>query len=97
MNWYLNIESEVRDVVSHLRNNGINTECSCGHDMTIQCQFLLDGTVWKIQGLLFNYFYEKDRNVPDFTINAIYEYKAGNHLSSIEIKIETAQKEGKDE
>lgn len=37
--WYLNtIEEPVRDIVRALRNNGINTECSCGHDMTIQCQ-----------------------------------------------------------
>lgn len=39
--WYLNnIEEPVRDIVKALRNNGINTECSCGHEMTIQCQSL---------------------------------------------------------
>jgi len=37
--WYSNtIEEPVRNIVRALRNNGINTECSCGHDMTIQCQ-----------------------------------------------------------
>ena len=37
--WYINnIEEPVRDIVRALRNNGVNTECSCGHDMTIQCQ-----------------------------------------------------------
>lgn len=35
-NWYQTIESEVRDLVKLLRNNGWNTTCSCGHEMIIQ-------------------------------------------------------------
>ena len=34
--WYDCIELAVRDVVKELRNNGINTTCSCGHKMVIQ-------------------------------------------------------------
>lgn len=33
--WYLRIEPEVRQVVYKLRNAGINTVSSCGHEMTI--------------------------------------------------------------
>ena len=34
--WYLNIEEPIRDIVKLLRNNGWNTTCSCGHEMTIE-------------------------------------------------------------
>lgn len=47
MAWYEeNIEEGVRELVSVLRNNGINTECSCDHQnpMYIQCQYIPDGT-----------------------------------------------------
>lgn len=36
--WYTEfIEEPVREIVKHLRNNGINTIQSCGHNMTIEC------------------------------------------------------------
>jgi hypothetical protein len=39
MDWYeLNIEEPIREIVRNLRNNGINTFCSCGHGMWIQCE-----------------------------------------------------------
>jgi hypothetical protein len=38
-NWYLhNIEKPIREVVKNLRNQGINTSCSCGHGMWVQCE-----------------------------------------------------------
>lgn len=36
--WYHNLEEPVRKIVKELRNNGINTICSCGHGMWIQCE-----------------------------------------------------------
>lgn len=43
--WYeQHIEPEVREVVRALRNNGINTTCSCGHEMYIECQTLDQNT-----------------------------------------------------
>jgi len=36
--WYLNIEEPIREIVKKLRNNGVNTFCSCGHGMWIQCE-----------------------------------------------------------
>jgi len=44
--WYdENIEEPVREIVRLLRNNGFNTECSCGHDMYVQCEYdMRDGT-----------------------------------------------------
>ena len=39
MDWYkLNIEEPIRHVVKALRDNGINTVCSCGHGMWVQCE-----------------------------------------------------------
>jgi hypothetical protein len=39
MDWYeQKIESEVRDLVKLLRNNGFNTVASCGHDLTVNIQ-----------------------------------------------------------
>jgi len=38
--WYEEkIEEPLRDLVKILRNNGVNTTCSCGHEMYIQCAF----------------------------------------------------------
>lgn len=38
--FYAQIELGVRDWVRRLRDAGINTECSCGHEGYIQCQSL---------------------------------------------------------
>jgi len=46
--WYdEHIEPEVREVVRALRNNGINTTGSCGHEMWIECQTLDQNTELK--------------------------------------------------
>ena len=34
------IESEIRPMVKLLRENGFNTTCSCGHDMTVEITIL---------------------------------------------------------
>ena len=52
--WYENIEVPLKDVVYILRNNGFNTECSCGHEMYIQCQYILNGNIQELHNLLFN-------------------------------------------
>lgn len=36
--FYDKIESSIRPIVKALRDNGINTLCSCGHGMWIQCE-----------------------------------------------------------
>jgi len=44
MDWYKEyIEEDIRPLVKLLRENGFNTECSCGHDMYVQCLILPDG------------------------------------------------------
>ncbi len=52
--WYeRKIEPTVRDVVKLLRNNGINTECSCGHEKYVQCQCVNEGFIERVDGILF--------------------------------------------
>ena len=58
-NWYLEIEEPVREIVKTLRDNGINTVCSCGHEMTIQTDLQLNGQLWDIHKVLFNYLTER--------------------------------------
>ena len=36
--FYAQLEPDIREIVRALRNAGINTECSCGHEMYVQCQ-----------------------------------------------------------
>lgn len=58
-----NIEEPVRDVVKHLRDNGFNTECSCGHEMYVQLGHSLDGELMRLHQLLFCYFAERKEEV----------------------------------
>ena len=55
IDWYEeNIEGGVIFPVRLLRDNGINTECSCEHDKYIQCQYINDGHIRHIDYTLFN-------------------------------------------
>lgn len=58
--WYnTKIESEVRDLVYILRNQGFNTTCSCGHGKYIECDYIPDHDYFVIYTLVYNYLYEK--------------------------------------
>ncbi len=37
--WYDKIEEPVKALVKLLRNNGFNTNCSCGHKMSIEMEW----------------------------------------------------------
>lgn len=55
--WYDEyIEEGVRDIVKFLRENGINTYCSCHHSMQIQCDTVLDGAMQHLHNILYAYF-----------------------------------------
>lgn len=55
IDWYEDyIEEPIRDLVRLLRNNGFNTECSCGHEMNVQCQYIPEGEIQRLHNLLFN-------------------------------------------
>jgi hypothetical protein len=59
MDWYeKHIEKDIRPLVKLLRNNGFNTESSCGHKMYVQCQNILDGELKRLHNLLYNNNYK---------------------------------------
>ena len=80
--WYERIEPGVREIVRLLRDNGINTECSCEHEKYIQCQYINDGFIREVDYLLFNAGF---RNY-SIDLNLIRE--DGHLRSSINIKFQ---------
>jgi len=57
--FYENIEEPIRDIVRVLRDNGVNTTCSCGHEMYVEADLIPDGMLQIIHRTLFNYLAEK--------------------------------------
>jgi hypothetical protein len=83
LDWYERcIEQEIRELVKYLRNNGINTECSCGHEMYIQCQYIKGDSIYDIHALLYNYFYEHNKCVPYYRIEVFFEHLVGGFQCS---------------
>ena len=57
LSWYEAwIEEPIRPLVKLLRDNGFNTECSCGHEMFVQCQYPKtdSGELMRLDELLYN-------------------------------------------
>jgi hypothetical protein len=64
MEWYnKNIEEPVRNIVKLLRENGVNTTCSCGHELFIEGNFTIDGEFQRIHNLLYNYFHKNNLDI----------------------------------
>ena len=77
-NWYEEkIEEQVRSLTKYLRNNGINTEASCGHEMYIQCQYAPDGEVRDIHSLIFTFLAENKKKI-DFDILIEHKVRDGH-------------------
>lgn len=80
--WYeQNIEKPIRPLVKLLRDYGFNTTCSCGHTMTVSCDYKPDGEVDRLHGLLFNNGY---RNYVIVVEHLVLE---GHSYSFMEIKL----------
>ncbi len=77
MDWYEErIEEPIRDIVRELRNNGINTTNSCGHEMSVEGDFIPDGALEHIHRTLHNYFFE--RNIePNYSIDIRLDCERG--------------------
>lgn len=80
MNWYdEHIEEPIRKIVHLLRDNGFNTECSCGHEMYVQCQYIIDGEPQRLHNLLYNNGYR------NYNIEIEINVKDGHLFSTIKI------------
>lgn len=73
------IEEQIRKEVKLLRDNGFNTECSCGHEMYVQCQYLIDGDIQKLHNLLFNNGYR------NYTISVEVKVLDGHSYPSLQV------------
>ena len=73
---YENIEEPIRGIVKELRNNGINTTSSCGHEMTIQADILVNGQLQVLHNTLFNYFIDGDPDL-EYVVTVRLEVRRG--------------------
>ncbi len=87
MDWYdKNIEKPIRDFVRHLRDNGFNTVCSCGHEMEVQCSYSVDGEIKRLHDLIWNYLVENKQEIT-FTITLHHQVIKSCHYPFLEIKL----------
>ncbi len=85
-NWYEEwIEQPIRDVVKLLRDNGFNTECSCGHEMYVQCQYLMDGDIHRLHQLIWHYLHNVGKPI-DFEIAVLVRVMDGHAYSSLNVE-----------
>ena len=76
------IEEPVRGTVKLLRDNGFNTESSCGHKMWVQCGYVTDAEIMRLDDLLFNNGYR------DYTIDVWVNRKDGWLHSGLNVTFE---------
>jgi len=74
-----NIEEQIRPEVKLLRENGFNTECSCHHEMYVQCQFILDGEIKRLHDLLFIAGYK------NYTIEVVEKVMDGHSYPTMQV------------
>jgi len=83
--WYEHhIEEPLRDLVKILRNYGINTECSCGHDMYIQCQHTIDAELKLIHDIVWTYLSTNKLPV-NFEIEIKHKVVDGKSSTSLDL------------
>lgn len=80
-NFYLEIEETVRLFVEELRNNGINTTCSCEHEGYIEADSNDPTTE---QGIIFNVMYEM--GVKEWTATLEVQHLPNGYYHRWEIK-----------
>lgn len=89
--WYEHgVEEPVRDLVKVLRGHGFNTECSCGHEMYVQCQYIPDGEIARLHSLLFCYLHEKKLPI-NYSFVVRHMVQDGYSISSLDIYFPTSK------
>ena len=81
-NWYECIEEPIRDLVFRLRNNGFNTECSCGHEKYIQCQYILNAEILRLNRTVACFLSEYKKPL-NYEINITIKVIDGHQYSSL--------------
>ena len=81
-NWYNEyIEKPIRKVVERLREYGINTTCSCGHDMTIQCEYYDNKELTRIYTIL------AELNIKNYKAIVVDNIQEGYRNTYVEIML----------
>lgn len=89
--FYNQIEEPIRDLVKVLRDNGINTVCSCGHKMYIEADIIPDGALQIIHNVLYNYFSEHSKPI-NYKIEVTVECIEGDWKCFSNIKFPIAER-----
>ena len=64
--WYLDhIEPPLRELVHYLRNQGVNTSCSCGHEMWVEVANSLMLDIYGLHSVLWDFHWKRFGIVPD--------------------------------
>lgn len=53
--FYSNIEEPIRGIVRELRDNGINTVCSCGHEMYVDADLSIDTQLKRMHDITYTW------------------------------------------
>jgi hypothetical protein len=57
--WYEEfIEPGIREIVRRLRNEGVNTTCSCEHIGEVEAEYSPDGVIMQADNTVFNWLAE---------------------------------------
>jgi hypothetical protein len=80
------VEEQIRPEVKLLRENGFNTECSCHHEMYIQCQFVIDAEIKRLHDLLCHNGYT------NYTIEAMVQVIDGHPYPTMQINFQDKPK-----
>ena len=84
--WYEeNIEPEIRELVRLLRDNGVNTISSCGHEMTIQASWRGED-MYRVYTLIYNHL-----NGGNFSLNGAVECRGGIPYWNLNLSIGGAE------
>ena len=70
--FYGGIEKPIREIVRALRDNGVNTICSCGHKMYVEADIIPDGILQVIHKTLFGYLADNGMEIK-YTITITQE------------------------
>ena len=90
--WSECLEEGIRPLVMYLRENGINTECSCAHRMSVQCQYIPDGEVQHLHNLVFNWLHNHGRPI-NFEINVHHRVENGHAYTGVDVSLERLEEQ----
>jgi hypothetical protein len=75
--FYMNIEGPIRELVHRLRDAGVNTTSSCGHEMYVQVALYPDGFLQTMHRETYNWLIEQGNGRPEYKIDIHFKVRRG--------------------